>query len=93
MEFIDSRDGRPALFNVVDIFFISYAEGVDAVAGLTVAFPVMMVMILSSADDIGAASIISRRLGEKREEDPNMVFGTFIFLIMIISFISLFLRA
>ncbi|KHF41537.1 MATE family efflux transporter [Halalkalibacter okhensis] len=81
-----------ALFNVVDIFFISYAEGVDAVAGLTVAFPVMMiVMTLSSAVGIGAASIISRRLGEKRDEDANMVFGTFIFLILIISFISLIL--
>ncbi|MGQ4668114.1 MATE family efflux transporter [Metabacillus halosaccharovorans] len=81
-----------ALFNVVDIFFISYAEGVDAVAGLTVAFPVMMiVMTLSSAVGIGTASIISRRLGEKRDEDANMVFGTFIFLILIISFISLIL--
>ncbi|MFC0560918.1 MATE family efflux transporter [Halalkalibacter alkalisediminis] len=81
-----------ALFNVVDIFFISYAEGVDAVAGLTVAFPVMLiVMTLSSAVGIGAASIISRRLGEKRVEDANLVFGTFIFLILIISFISIIL--
>lgn len=78
-----------ALFNVVDIFFISYVEGVDAIAALTVAFPVMT---LSSAVGVGAASVISRRLGEKRAENANMVFGTSLFLILIISAVSFIYR-
>lgn len=75
-----------ALYNVVDVIFISYGVGIDAVAGLTIAFPVMMIMMaVSAAVGIGGASVISRRLGENREEEANNVFGTVISLILLIS--------
>lgn len=34
-----------ALYNVIDVIFISYGVGIDAVAGLTIAFPLMMIMM------------------------------------------------
>jgi len=38
-----------ALYNLVDMFYISLAEGVNAVAGLTVSFPVMMIVMTLAA--------------------------------------------
>lgn len=34
------------LYNVVDTIFISYGVGIDAVAGTTVAFPLMMIVMV-----------------------------------------------
>lgn len=78
-----------ALYNVVDTIFISYGVGIDAVAGVTVAFPIMMIMMaVSAAMGIGGASVISRRLGERKEEEANHVFGNIISVILIISVIG-----
>ncbi|WP_368504567.1 MATE family efflux transporter [Alkalihalophilus sp. As8PL] len=78
-----------ALYNVVDTIFISYGVGIDAVAGVTIAFPVMMIiMAVSAAMGIGGASVISRRLGEKRDNEANQVFGTIISIIILISIIG-----
>ncbi|MDV2683394.1 MATE family efflux transporter [Alkalihalophilus lindianensis] len=78
-----------ALYNVVDTIFISYGVGIDAVAGVTIAFPVMMIiMAVSAAMGIGGASVISRRLGEKRDNEANQVFGTIISIILLISIIG-----
>ncbi|GIN08387.1 MATE family efflux transporter [Shouchella clausii] len=75
-----------AFYNVVDVLFISYGVGIEAVAGLTIAFPVMMIMMaVSAAVGIGGASVISRRLGENRHEDANRVFGTVLALIVVMS--------
>lgn len=81
-----------ALYNIVDMIFIAYAEGTDAVAGLIIAFPVMMFMMaIANAIGIGAASVISRRLGEDDSDAVNKVFGTFLFLIVLISIFSVVL--
>lgn len=80
------------LYNVVDTIFISYGVGIDAVAGTTIAFPLMMiVMAVSAALGMGGASVISRRLGEQRGGDANLVFGNIISLIIIVSIIGLFI--
>ncbi len=79
-----------ALYNVVDTIFISYGVGIDAVAGVTVAFPIMMIMMaVSAAMGIGGASVISRRLGERKEEEANHVFGNIISVILIISVLGI----
>jgi putative MATE family efflux protein len=79
-----------ALYNVVDTIFISYGVGIDAVAGVTIAFPIMMIMMaVSAAMGIGGASVISRRLGERREEEANHVFGNIISVILIISVLGM----
>jgi putative MATE family efflux protein len=75
-----------ALYNVVDTIFISYGVGIDGVAGVTVAFPIMMIMMaVSAAVGIGGSSVISRRLGARREKEANHVFGNVISVILIIS--------
>ncbi|ERN54449.1 MATE family efflux transporter, partial [Alkalihalophilus marmarensis] len=79
-----------ALYNVVDTIFISYGVGIEAVAGVTIAFPVMMIiMAVSAAMGIGGASVISRRLGEKRGDEANQVFGNIISIILLISLIGI----
>lgn len=78
-----------ALYNVVDTIFISYAEGISAVAGLTIAFPVLMIiMAISVAMGVGGSSVISRRLGEKRTDEANLVFGNIISMVIIVSIIG-----
>ncbi|WP_096186736.1 MATE family efflux transporter [Evansella halocellulosilytica] len=79
-----------ALYNVVDTIFISYGVGIDAVAGVTIAFPLMMIiMAVAAAVGIGGASVISRRLGERREKDANFVFGNILLLIFFFSGLGL----
>ncbi|MFA9456527.1 MATE family efflux transporter [Halalkalibacter sp. AB-rgal2] len=78
-----------AFYNVVDTIFISYGVGIDAVAGVTIAFPLMMIiMAVAGALGIGGASVISRRLGERREGEANQVFGTVISVVLIVSVIG-----
>ncbi len=78
-----------AFYNVVDTIFISYGVGIDAVAGVTIAFPLMMIiMAVAGALGIGGASVISRRLGERREGEANQVFGTVISVVLIGSVIG-----
>lgn len=79
-----------ALYNIVDTIFISRAVGITGVAGVTIAFPIMMIiMALSAAIGVGGASVISRRLGEKREREANQVFGNIILLVSCISLVAI----
>ncbi|ADU28576.1 MATE family efflux transporter [Evansella cellulosilytica] len=75
-----------ALYNVVDTIFISYFVGITGVAAVTIAFPLMMIMMaIAAALGVGGASVISRRLGERREEDANKVFGNILLLVIVVS--------
>jgi putative MATE family efflux protein len=77
------------LYNVVDSIFIGHYIGSLGIAAITIIFPLsMIIMGISSTLGIGAASIISMKLGEKNIEYANKVFGNFISLIFIISFLS-----
>ncbi len=59
------------LFNIVDTFFVGRL-GADAVAALTMAFPVQFLLIaLGGGIGVGATSLISRRLGEKNKRAAN----------------------
>ncbi len=83
-----------ALYNVVDTLFIARGVGILGVSGVSIGFPVMMIMMaVAAAVGIGGASVISRRLGESKPEEANQVFGNVLFTILIISvfgFISAF---
>ena len=58
-----------ALYNLVDTIFVGWAVGVKGIAGLTIALPIQMIIVaLGLTFGSGAASIISRRLGENRPE-------------------------
>ncbi|RNA66365.1 MATE family efflux transporter [Alteribacter keqinensis] len=75
-----------ALYNLVDTIFISWFVGIEGVAGVTIAFPVMLIiMAVAAAVGIGGASVISRRLGEGRGHEANQVFGNILTMIIIFS--------
>ncbi|MFC5712905.1 MATE family efflux transporter [Thalassorhabdus alkalitolerans] len=78
-----------ALYNVVDTIFISHGVGLDAVAGVTIAFPVMMIMMaVAAAFGMGGASVISRRLGAQKKDDADKVLGNILFMILLIGAVS-----
>src|SRR5690625_5293816 len=68
-----------ALYNVVDTIFVGQGVGVMAIAALSIAFPIQMLMMsIAQMAGIGGASIISRSLGsgdvEKAEKTMGNVF-------------------
>ncbi len=65
-----------ALYNVVDRIFIGQGIGRNGIAGITVAFPLMTVMMaLSMLIGLGATALISIRLGEQRKDDAELIVG------------------
>jgi putative MATE family efflux protein len=79
-----------ALYNVIDAIFIARGVGTMGVAALSIAFPIQMIMAAGAATfGIGGASVISRRLGAKRVDEANKVFGHILWLIIFFSAISM----
>ncbi len=77
-----------ALYNVVDTIFIGYGVGPLAIGGLTIAFPIqMLVMAIAQMIGIGAASAISRSLGAGDKESADYYAGNSYSLIIILSLI------
>jgi len=75
-----------ALYNVVDRIFIGRAVGSVGIAGISVAFPMMIIiMAFGMLIGIGANSLISIRLGEQRKAEAEKVLGNAIVLFLIIS--------
>jgi putative MATE family efflux protein len=69
-----------AFYNVVDTFFVAKAYGAEesilAIGGLTVAFPIQMILIgIAVMLGTGSASIISRALGAKEIERARRALG------------------
>ena len=56
-----------ALYNLVDTIFVGQGVGVMGIAGVSVAFPIqMIIMSFAQMFGIGGDSIISRSLGAKK---------------------------
>lgn len=65
-----------AIYNVVDRMFIGQYVGEEALAGLTIIFPIMMLIFaFAGLIGAGAAAQISVRLGEKNIEGAKKIFG------------------
>ncbi|OHD20063.1 MAG: hypothetical protein A2Y38_12430 [Spirochaetes bacterium GWB1_59_5] len=66
-----------ALYNVVDTIFVGQGVGPLAIAALSIAFPIQMIVsAVAQGLGVGTASIVSRRLGERRNEDAAVAIGT-----------------
>jgi len=66
-----------ALYNIVDTIFVGQGVGPLAIAALTIVFPIQMIVsALAQGLGVGAASIVSRKLGERREEEAARTIGT-----------------
>jgi len=60
-----------ALYNIIDSIFVAMVSE-DALTAVTLVFPVQMLMnAILVGTGVGLASLISRRLGEKRREDAE----------------------
>lgn len=65
-----------SLYNVVDAIFIGRGVGPMGIAGVAIDFPIqLLVMAMAQMVGIGAASIISRSLGEKNTERAEKAMG------------------
>ena len=66
-----------ALYNIVDTIFVGQGVGPLAIAALSIVFPIQMIVSsVAQATGIGTASIVSRRLGEKRHDEAVKAVGT-----------------
>jgi len=75
-----------ALYNVVDRIFIGRAVGSLGIAGITVTFPFMLVMMgFSMLIGVGATALISLRLGARKKEEAQLVVGNAVVLMISIA--------
>lgn len=78
-----------AIYNVVDRIFIGQVTGEEALAGLTIAFPVMMILFAFAAlVGAGGAALLSINLGKKDIRSTSHVFGNMLSVGAIITLIS-----
>jgi len=77
-----------SLYNVIDRIFIGHGVGPYAISGLAITLPLMNIAVaLSTLIGTGASSIISIRLGEKRNDLANKTLGNATILFIIVGFI------
>jgi len=77
-----------ALYNVVDRIFIGNGVGALALAGVTVAFPLMLVMLaFAMLIGLGATSLISLKLGEQKKGEAELILGNGVVLLTAISLV------
>ncbi|MEG0005670.1 MAG: MATE family efflux transporter [Clostridium sp.] len=75
-----------ALYNIVDRIFVGQGVGTLALSGVTIAFPIMnIIMGFGMLVGIGATALISIRLGQQRRDNAEHIFGNAITLSVILS--------
>ena len=81
-----------AIYNVVDRIFVGQFAGEEALAGLTIAFPAMMILMAFAAlVGAGGAALLSIRLGEKDVRGTSHVFGNMLGVGIIITLLAVVL--
>lgn len=64
-----------ALYNIVDTIFVGRFVGTNAIAALTIAFPLQMIIMgIGIMNGIGSAALISISLGENNREKADRIF-------------------
>ncbi len=77
-----------AIYNIIDRIFVGHFVGEDALGGLTVAFPFMIVVFsLGTLFAIGGAVLISIKFGEQNPDEANRFFGNTATLIVLSSIV------
>lgn len=73
-----------AVYNVIDRFFIGKYAGESAFGGLTISFPMMMLVVsIASLIAAGGSALMSISLGKQDKKDASKVFGNSITLSLI----------
>jgi len=79
-----------ALYNVVDRIFVGQGVNEIALGGLSLVMPLMTIgMAFAMLFGIGAANMISMRLGQKRRQDAENAMGHCFFLLIGISIVMM----
>lgn len=74
-----------ALYNMVDRIYIGQGVGTKAIAGLTIAFPIMMMIIaFGLLIGTGGTSLISIHLGKGEKEEAELILGNATTLLFVI---------
>ena len=75
-----------AVYNVVDRAFVGHWGGTEAIAGVAVCFPYMLVQLaFSMLVGFGAGAVVSIRLGERKKEEAERVLSAALVLLVTIS--------
>ncbi len=76
-----------ALYNIVDRIYIGRGVGALALSGLSVTFPIMIIaMAFGMLVGMGAASLVSIRLGQQNKPEAEKILGNAFTLLIVISF-------
>lgn len=76
------------LYNVVDRIFIGRGIGKLALSGVTVTFPIaIMIMAFAMLVGIGSAALISIKLGQQKKEEAEHILGNAFTLLIILSIV------
>lgn len=77
-----------ALYNIVDSMFVGRGVGEEALAAVTICFPIITTfMACVMLIGMGATALISIRLGEKNESEAEEIVGNALTMFLIIGFI------
>ncbi|NBI07422.1 MATE family efflux transporter [Senegalia massiliensis] len=77
-----------ALYNTIDRIYVGRKVGELGIAGITIGFPIMLIiMAFSMLIGIGATSLISIKLGENKKEEAEKILGNGMFLLVIVAVI------
>lgn len=81
-----------ALYSVTDRIFIGNSAGALGIAGITLGFPIMLIMMaFTMLVGIGANSLVSIRLGEGKKAEAEHILGNaFILMIAVSLLLSVF---
>ncbi|MGB9793081.1 MAG: MATE family efflux transporter [Thermacetogeniaceae bacterium] len=73
-----------ALYNVIDRIFVGNRVGPLGIAGITIGFPMMLIMMaVGMLIGIGGNSLVSIRLGEGRRDEAELILGNAVVLMII----------
>ncbi|MCI1945519.1 MATE family efflux transporter [Clostridium luticellarii] len=74
-----------SIYNIIDRIFVGRGVGSIAIAAITVAFPIMLILLaVSVLIGVGATSLISIRLGEKKPEEAEKIAGNATLLLILL---------
>lgn len=77
-----------ALYNVVDSIFVGNWVGDIALTAVTIAFPIMIIlMAIGMLIGIGASTLVSIRLGEQKRNEAEAILGN-AFSLMVVAVVS-----
>ncbi len=75
-----------AMYNIVDRIFIGNGVGSLGIAGITIAFPLMLfIMACGMLIGLGANSLVSIRLGQGRGDEAELIMGNALTLLIAFS--------